>query len=675
MSGKSSDKTAIVMLAGFFAVFAFLRLFGGSIFGNHWSFTHFDYIADWYPFVWAAVTLGLTYFLWNYSGKLAALIDSRLKIKLVLSALLLSFALFYLDSFLFGGGNLRVAQIAQSEKLILRWFEFGSIGLVGALYSIVSILGLSGDSGGVLAWRLFAFASSGAAIIGMARLSSLLSDNRQRQILLFLMGLFGSQTILYFGFIGVETAVVPVTIWFAFYALRTSRLHSSKDLAMVWLVTIIGLLMHISLAFLLPAVAYLSVVSLIRHRFSNAAAATVAAMTFAGLLHLVYRVGINSMEFSEQVLGLSGKLPFSDYGLFSVRHIGDMIGLMFLVAPMALFAKMILFAHRQWAKLNIETIVFWLMSLGGTIVLLISDPVNSIVLDLPRLAAYLTPYSLLLALVLSDRSKEPPSTRFLAVVASLSIAIALSYLPTYRYISAAEQYVTAYSEQFPSFWRTTVVSLRDSYYHNRDMDKANEWDLSLPVKSTDYLALRGSNDLIAARNYRDAIEVLYRLVATNPYWVEPRSMLAATQLRLGRNELAKPHIDTTLMLRPYIVQHHLNLYNYYKNKQQMGKAIDAIGHARQSLPKNLQLIASLMAARYMNREMNAADSLAKFLMVADSTMPDAFMIKGLIEDGRGNLEEAVTYYRKFVLMAPTDPDQPAAQKRLNEIVLQLKRLK
>ena len=145
MSGKSSDKTAIVMLAGMFAVYTLLRLFGSSIFGDHWSFTHFDYIATWYPYVWAASTLGLTYFLWNFSDRLTTLFDSPLKIKFLLLALLLFFVLFYLDSFLFGGGNLRVAQIAQSEKLVLRWFEFGSIGLVGALYSIVSFLGLSGD--------------------------------------------------------------------------------------------------------------------------------------------------------------------------------------------------------------------------------------------------------------------------------------------------------------------------------------------------------------------------------------------------------------------------------------------------------------------------------------------------------------------------------------------------
>jgi len=674
MTGKSSDRAAIAIVSGLFTIYAFLRLFGSSIFGNHWSFAHFDYIAAWYPFVWGGATLGLAYLLWNYSDKLASLIDSRLKIKLILSALLLSFVLFYLDSFLFGGGNLRIAQIAQSEKLILRWFEFGSVGLVGALFSLASLFGLSGDSGGVLAWRLFAFASSGAAVVAMAKLSSLLSNNRQRQILLFLIGLFGSQTILYFGFIGVEAAVVPVTIWFAYYAIRAARLHSSRDMAMAWLVTIIGLLIHVSLAFLLPAAVFLSVATAIRHRFSNTAAAILAALTFAGLLHLVYRVGNNSMEFSEQVLGLTGKLPFADYALFSTRHIADIAGLLFLVAPMALFVKLLLIIRPEWAKLSTEIVVLWLLALEGTFVVLISDPVNSIVLDLPRLVAYLTPYSLLLALILSDRGKESPSTRFLAVVASLSIAIVLSYLPTYRYISAAERYVTAYTEQYPSFWRTTVVSFRDSYYHNRSMDKANEWDLSLPIKSTDYLALRGSNDLIAAGNYRDANEVLYRLVVTNPYWVEPRSMLAATQLRLGRNELAKPHIDTTLMLRPYIVQHHLNLYNYYRNTRQIDNAIDAIGRARQSLPDNLQLIASLMAIRYMNREFDVADSLAQFLMAADSTMPDAFMIKGLIEDSQGNLEMAVEYYRKFILMAPLDSDQPAAQKRLNEIVLQLKKL-
>jgi len=309
----------------------------------------------------------------------------------------------------------------------------------------------------------------------------------------------------------------------------------------LWLITATGILIHVSLAFLLPSAVFLSAATIIRHRYAKALASILAMLTFAGLLHLVYRVGINSLEFSEHILLLKGKLPFSDYSLFSRRHLFDMLGLLFLLGPIQLLAKPLLFTRRALAAVRIEHVALWWMAFCGTVVVFISDPVNSIVLDLPRLAAYLTPYSLLLALILSNRSKNsPPSNRLLAVVATMSIAIALSYLPTYRYISAAEQYVTDYTEQYPSYWRTTAVSLRDSYFYNNTFDKANEWDQALPIKSSDYLNLRGSNDLIAGGDFASAIEVLYRLVATNPYWTEPRSMLAATQLRLGRNELVVP---------------------------------------------------------------------------------------------------------------------------------------
>ena len=65
----------------------------------------------------------------------------------------------------------------------------------------------------------------------------------------------------------------------------------------------------------------------------------------------------------------------------------------------------------------------------------------------------------------------------------------------YIWIGRAGDYTQAYFARHDAYQRTGVLAFRDAYFVRGDYDKANAWEADLPVKSPDFLNLRGCSDL------------------------------------------------------------------------------------------------------------------------------------------------------------------------------------
>jgi tetratricopeptide (TPR) repeat protein len=485
----------------------------------------------------------------------------------------------------------------------------------------------------------------------------------------FLILFFGPHTILHFGFVGVEPVVVAVSIWFALVAVRLSVHFATKHLLAVWGIVLIGLFMHYSSIYLLPAAVYVTVRGCRRKGNGHAIALATGLGTYVGLLVLAYYWAGQNLEFSKFILFLTGKLPHSDYGIFSTRHMGDLLQIFLLAFPQIIVVAYLVLTHRLSSgnKGGLPLLLPLLLGLGGVTVVLILDPVHNIVLDYPRLTAYLFPLSLVLALLVNEH-RNHSRDRLVALLAAVCLIFPLGYLPSYLCIAKADPYVTDYLEKHDSFYLDGCLAFRDAYFYRKELDEANAWEWKLPKKSPDYLNLEGVKALAAQGEEAEALRTLYKIIAKNPYWSEARAVFVSIQMKLGRYALAKPQIDTCLMLEPYRKEYLMNLYRYYRDIQSYPQALKSIKKVLKIFPDDLEPRTDLMIVYYRSGALQTADSLADALLAADSSLPYPYLIKGFIAERHNERQAAIALYKKFVALAPNEPDTPAIQERLNELM-------
>jgi hypothetical protein len=672
MSSRSVHHFGLSLLA--FIVLAWFsgHLFGADLFDNNWSFSHWKYLPTWYGYTWLVSLVVLVLAAYRYAPQLGSIFVSRRNVKIGLAGLFLLFLILQFDSFVYGGGNMRIAQIAQAPRIIFRWYEPGITAVVTVFFKLLSVLPMNENTAGVIAWRTVSFLATAASIIAAAKLTAELTKDGTRRLFLFCILLFGPQALLFFGFIGVEPVIVAATMWFSLYALRLSRRFSWKHLVILWAITICGLLFHYTLSCLLPAAIYLSMAAPTRRASNRYTAVGLGILTYVGLVYLLYYAGDNSLEFSRQLLFPEGRPPHADYGLYSTRRLGDIWQLFSLVAPIALLAKLIGFTRPGQADNGIATMTAWLLSLAGVTIVITHMPVNSIVLDLPRFVAYLTPLSFLLVLVLSNSDdKSAGSLRLITAVAVVSFWLPFAYLPVYTSIDRTAPYAETYFDKHDTFHYDGGYVFRDAFFYNRDFDKANLWEGRIPIKSPDMLNYRGCNDLAAAGEYDEALTILGRIIARNPYWTQPRHLMAGIQLQHGRLTQAKPQIDTCMMLEPYGKNSYISLYNYYRSAGKRSKALEITERGLDIFPGDKNIRTDYMTLSLQTGNRDRARDLAEQLMSEDSTNPFPYLVSGRLADRDNSPGEAIDFYVDFVRLAPRDPDALRVMDRIEELRKQL----
>jgi tetratricopeptide (TPR) repeat protein len=153
----------------------------------------------------------------------------------------------------------------------------------------------------------------------------------------------------------------------------------------------------------------------------------------------------------------------------------------------------------------------------------------------------------------------------------------------------------------------------------------------------------------------------------NRYWVDPRLLEATFQMHLGRYRLAKPEIDTCLMLAPYRQESHVNLYGYYRDTRDFTRALQAAERAAELFPGSPEIIRDLMILYFTTDKHAVADSLASVLMDLAPEFPQPYLIKGLKAEALKNPADAVDNYEQFLQLAPRSAEAADVRRRLDSL--------
>ncbi len=666
MAEKNQYRDGILVLAGIALLFLIGRLFGSAIFYNNWSFVPWSTLPIWWPITWSVVALALTYIVIKRPDSFESLVGTPRRIMASILILFGLLVIFHVDSFVWAGGNLRVAQIAQSLRIIPPWFEYGTITIVGGLFSLGKLIGLESNTAGVMAWRFLSYACTILSLIAAVKLSGLLSEDGIQRLWLAVLLFFGPQFLVAFGYIGVEPVLVAVTLWFATTAITSIRSRDFGKLALMWGVVLLGIALHISAACLVPAAVFVT----LRHlRMRSSLATTVALLLLAGGVAYVYGRASNDFALAHHFLFIAGKSPFPRYGLFSTQHLGDVLQILFVTAPLMFLGLYLRVSRRRLSTGSDTGIAAGLMALAGVTLVFIADPINSVVLDLPRLAAYLTPVAVFTAVVLSYGKKDssPSRMRLLRLAAIVSVLVPMSYLPSLLCIAETEKWAEAHFDKYPWFYRDGSFAFRDASFHTGDFDRANSWEQGMTSRSSEVINMRGVQDLIMSDRYSEAINILHQIKAYDPYWLEPRDVLARLYMALGRHQQAVPEIDTVMMIAPHRREGWRDRYQYYRDTKNYAAAVRIADQALEVFPGDVDFRVDQMLSRHLVGAYREADSLATRLNAEDVSNPFPYLVKGMYADGRGDAATALGHYRRFLELAPDEPEAQQIRSRVAEL--------
>lgn len=670
MTAAGSNRSELIVVFLIALLFISARIFGSDYFGDSWSLEQWRFLPIWYRLGWLLLFVTAITLVFLKSDQIASFFDSRLKIISGLLSIILIIVLMQFDSVVHAGGNLTIAQFSQTEHVIHRWYEFGSSIIIFQLYHLYDFLGMEANEASLYAFKTFLFTTVIVSMIGALLLTAELSSRATHRFWYFLIIFFGPQSLAFFGLIGTEIIVIPATIWFGLFAIRAFRQKSITSLAAIWIILIVSLVLHYSAAILFPAAIYVTLRHFLRPSKFSLLSLLISLLATFILLFSYYFYASYDYELSFKLLHFKGSNPFLSYGLFSQRHLGDMIQMLFLIFPQILLLIFLGLKAKREGNNAFAFVFSAIMFLTGLIFVFIANPTNSVVMELPAFAVFFMAGSIwaCTAIKTSDEKQTNP-TRLLAIVAVLSVAFLFSYLPVYSKITLSDKVISNYFKKYPAYYTRTGLAFRDAYFLKKDLDNANKWDIGMRIISTDYLAYSGANTLLENGEFTPALEELYRLKTKYPTWTEPRNLISSVLQRLGQFKEAKAEIDTLLMLQPYNKKHHRTLFNYFYGQRYYLQALETADNSLKIFPDDKQLLVDKMTALFYTRNDAVADSLAREIIRMDSLLPYPYMFRGLIMEQRNNFAGAIRNYQKFVKLLPDSPDTPAIRKKLNELVL------
>ena len=665
---RSSTNFPFYLLLTIFGLYLAARLVGAYLFDNNWSFTHWQHLPLWYLVPSGLFVAGIAWLLLKRIDVVAAFFADRRK-ALVGSLLLMALlVIFQFDSFLYGGGNYTVAQVAQTDTIILRWFEYGSLLLASKAFKLLSLLGIEANTAGVIGWKSLTFVSAGLTLIASLKIAREATESNALRLLYFLLMFFGPQAVLYFGFVGLEPMLVAVIYWFALIAFRLNRKLTTNRLLTLWLVTAIGLLVHVSLVLLVPAMLFVTARAL---RLRTSIALVIALIAYVTLLAIVFDNASANLEYARRVLFLSDMNLQEGYSLFSPRHLGDIAQLLFLFAPQLLLLKYFFYGNPNRVNADGNVITTILLMTAGATVMVIVEPLRGIAFEAPRLAAYLAPVALtIFAYINAWKANDRIRIRLAATLAVVSLAVTLAVLPSYTRIALADPYLTDYLDKNEYHNLEGCTAFRDAYFYRKQLDPANRWEWSLSSRSQTFMQLKAAKEYIAAEMYSQALTILYRVKTEHRFLTEPRYLIGIVQRSLKRFDAARPEIDTCLLMDPYNRDFLISDYRYYRDDQNVAEAVRRVELALEIYPGDIDMMVDKMIFLYRAGAFDRAEPLAMELVENEPSQAYPWLIKGFIAQQRGNVSAAIECYETFISLAPEEAETPQVRKQLNQLVVE-----
>ena len=272
-----------------------------------------------------------------------------------------------------GDGYTALSNVASESGTFFKWTE---IGATQALFKFKNILGITGEPGALIAFRILSYVSGVIAIWFFFKLSEIISNDRIKRLLVFMTCLFSSTLLLFFGYVENYPLLWVGLAGFIYFGLRYNII--GKGLIWSLLFLAFGIFIHLQMAVLIPAFIFLlfsrGLGYSIYTRYRKLLWSLLALAVCGGIMLFINLFKTN-LYFEDMFLPIfTGKPIYPEYSILSLPHLLDIVNELFLLSPLLPLFFALSFGRFRDILRNNKLLFLTLIALGSLFFLLIIDP-------------------------------------------------------------------------------------------------------------------------------------------------------------------------------------------------------------------------------------------------------------------------------------------------------------
>lgn len=666
----------IILALALFATF----FVGGLNRDNTWGINQLSYLPGVFKIVWIALALFVAVFFFvapprhYFSDWLAPwLWGDRKNTGRILTALaaMIFFALLRYTAHLYDNSYILIANIAQRDKTVFELTSYGATMIPYAIYHFLHLFISEKITAAIAAYQTVAILSGGAFIYISAMIAQKAFDDPRKRLTFGFFLVFSGISLYFFGMVDIHIVLLPVFALFAFYTLMVFKIPKRKYLLYLWIISFFGILIHVQFVTILPGLLFITALRFVPRKEPQYLPAFLGSILVIAVFTVVYFIRADgNLALEAKTLFIHGKPPDTDYGIFGLPHLTDVLNLVLMTVPLApIFLLAVILGM---GKLRRDPIYLFLIivTAAQAVYRLALDPGNGMARDFTDYVflmsgfIFLGAYSLL---KLIDRSNLSRDSIMAFCPAALVIMIPIFWV--HLSPGLTEKYLDDYIDKNPNKYESYLIAKRDHYYAVGDFEKSMRFGNSITAKAPGALESKLINDLYAAERYQDAFNYASMLIEKFPYNPKYHIQMGHLQKHFNRFKKAEKQYRIALELDPYNSEYYHWLSELYREHQMEYKVRPVLKEGLKVDPGSLLLTIDLIGHYYRNGNYDQADSLGHVVHNMDPENPYPYMYWGLIAEKKNQLTRALDNYNKFIDTDEDLPEKPIIMKRMNEIVL------
>ena len=630
-----------------------------------WGLNHLQYLPLGYSVFLciAAVAVGVLWrgkFQFALIGRRIELVDRLLfgrgRWPKVIVALLLCvvFYAFRLDTFLLGDGYLLLSALGQDKTHVFKWTEQGAIWLVRMVQA-----GLGGYSkeSALTAFQILSYASGAVTVYNFLCIAQRFADDARIRLLTFVTLIGSGSMLLFFGYVEHYPVIWAAAAVFFNMALRYC--DTGRGFYIVLLSFVVSVFLHLEAVSLAPAVIYLVLHKLgMDHFLFSRQTLSRVLLILAYLTSISAVLWISKQRIDFEVLFLpvlNGRPASPEYAMFSLRHLLDIVNLLFLVCPGWLALAVIGIAGGE-TRVPASFMRFLILSSVGSLTFLMAiDPAFGMARDWDLMSLTCLPLGLYLVCS-AKRAMNLVTDRLLIAFGITAMVVTVSFVSTATNRASSETRALNLLRLYGSKNNSGWVVLSDYYYERGESDKASVVVREMrSVFGDDTLIVRGYSYL-EKQKYDEAFKLAERLVKKDPYRPEYLQLLGNACGKLGRTEPAIDYYDRSIALRPYDARLRNEFGQMLMKAARYREALEALNSAREQDPSLTYALEGIGLAYFNLGFLDTASHVADTLFAMEPNQPGGHLLKMVIAIQQLDIETARSHFEQYLTYGQGRPD-------------------
>ncbi len=564
------------------------------------------------------------------------------------------FIIFTAPTHFLGDGYDVINNIAAQSGVHVKWSE---IGITKLLVFMTSILDSDTINGSLLSFQIVSIISGAVTINFILLISRVVSEDRIKRYLVFVMLILSGVLLLFFGY----TEYYPI-IWifmtgFFYYSLRFQK--ESKGLILAWLFLLIGIFLHVQLIIFLPALLFLSFGHgrglNIYHRYKSVLWSLAGITILVSTSFLAYKYTTNLYVEDTFLPLFFGKPVYPEYAILSVPHLLDIFNQFILISPMLFLLLFINSANLKNILKNKTAIFLGLGALGSLLFLFVIDPKLAFPRDWDLFS--ISGFSLMLfsVILIKNNSIQHIGKLIISMMLILSI-YSVPFLLTNLHVDRSEKYIESLIELDKSKSISSMTVLSRYYKDNNEREK---FDSLMAKFNSEFLQERIISQTIDATLAGDLklANKYIQLIKPDKFSGEYQRLIALINLGSGRYDKALYHINGAIQLRKYASGYHWTRSRIYYSMKKYDSSLSSLRESKKLDPSSLKTVDAMAMIFDLKNRPDSCVYYAKKTLEIDSTRFTSYVyiIKWLARAGQ--IKKAERYISMYSRYSPVDSVQ------------------